>query len=89
MAGGGDKVDCVFSEIDWIPGFQDAGLAASVEDILPKDFLDDFYDDVMDAFKIDNKAYGIPLYISPYVLYYNKALFEQAGLDPNSPPKKL
>ena len=26
------------------------------------------------------------LYVSPFVLFYNKDLFEQAGLDPNSPP---
>ena len=87
MAGGGDKVDAIFSEIDWIPGFEDAGLAAPINDILPQSFLDDLYPDVMKAFEIDNKAYGVPLYISPYVLYYNKALFEKAGLDPNMPPK--
>lgn len=86
MAGGGDKVDCIFGEIDWVPGFQDAGLAAPAEDILPKSFLDDFYPSVIEASKIDGKIYGVPLYISPYVLYYNKALFEKAGLDPNSPP---
>ncbi len=87
MAGGGDKVDCIFSEIDWIPGFEDAGLAAPIEDILPQSFINDLYPDVMKAFEIDGSAYGVPLYISPYVLYYNKTLFEQAGLDPNTPPK--
>ncbi len=87
MAGGGDKVDCVFSETGWIPGFEDAGLAAPIDSILPKEFLDDFYSEVMKSFEIGGRAYGIPLYISPYVLYYNKSLFEQAGLDPNSPPK--
>ncbi|MGD1817468.1 MAG: ABC transporter substrate-binding protein [Pleomorphochaeta sp.] len=87
MAGGGDKVDAIFSEIDWIPGFEDAGLAAPISDILPKEFLDQLYPDVMKAFEIDSVAYGVPLYISPYVLYYNKALFEAAGLDPNKPPK--
>ena len=87
MAGGGDKVDGIFGEIGWIPGFEDAGLAAPIADILPASFVNDFYPDVLNSFKIDGKAYGIPLYISPYVLYYNKALFEQAGLDPNAPPK--
>jgi multiple sugar transport system substrate-binding protein len=86
MAGGGDKVDCIFAELGWIPGFEDAGLAAPVEDILPQEFIDDFYPDVMKSFEIDGVAYGIPLYVSPYVLYYNRTLFEQAGLDPNTPP---
>jgi len=87
MAGGGDKVDVVFGEIGWVPGFEDAGLAAPIDEILPAEFIKDFYPDVIDSFKIKGKAYGIPLYISPYVLYYNKDLFKQAGLDPNQPPK--
>ncbi len=87
MAGGGEKVDAIFGEPGWVPGFEDAGLAAPVTDILPEEFMNDFYPDVMNSFKIDGKAYGIPLYISPYVLYYNKDLFTQAGLDPNNPPK--
>lgn len=87
MAGGGEKVDAIFAEIGWVPGFEDAGLAAPIEDILPEDFIDDFYPSVLDAFKIDGEIYGIPLYISPYVLYYNKDLFTQAGLDPDKPPK--
>lgn len=87
MAGGGDKVDCIFGEIDWIPGFEDAGLAAPITDILPNSFIEDFYSDVLKAFEINGKAYGVPLYISPYVLYYNKSLFEEAGLNPNTPPK--
>ena len=87
MAGGGDKVDLVFGELIWLPTFEDAGLAAPVEDILDKEFLDDFYPNVIDAFKIGGKAYGVPLYVSPAILYYNKDLFAQAGLDPNTPPK--
>lgn len=87
MAGGGDKVDVIFSELGWVPGLEDAGLAAPVSDLLPKEFLDDFYPEVLDSFNIDGKPYGIPLYISPYVLYYNKSLFKEAGLDPDKPPK--
>lgn len=87
MAGGGDKVDCIFGEIGWVPGFEDAGLAAPIDDILPKEFIDDFYPDVLAAHSINGKSYGIPLYISPYVLYYNKDLFEKAGLDSAKPPK--
>ncbi|SMP52620.1 carbohydrate ABC transporter substrate-binding protein, CUT1 family [Sphaerochaeta associata] len=87
MAGGGNKVDVIFGEIDWVPGLVDAGLAAPVRDILPQAFVDDFYPDVLKSFEVEGKPYGIPLYVSPYVLYYNKNLFTQAGLDPNKPPK--
>ncbi|MDY0304450.1 MAG: extracellular solute-binding protein, partial [Sphaerochaeta sp.] len=87
MAGGGNKVDVIFGEIDWVPGLVDAGLAAPIGDILSKSFIDDFYPDVLKSFEVDGKPYGIPLYVSPYVLYYNKDLFAQAGLDPSKPPK--
>ena len=86
MAGGGDMVDVIFGEIDWVPGLVDAGLAAPITDILPAHFINDFFPDVLKSFEIDGKPYGIPLYVSPYVLYYNKDLFKQAGLDPNKPP---
>ncbi len=86
MAGGGDKVDAIYGEIDWVPGLADSGLASPITDVLSDDYLDDFYPDVLNAFSIDGDIYGIPLYISPYVLYYNKDLFSQAGLDPENPP---
>lgn len=87
MAGGGNKVDVIFGEIDWVPGLVDSGLAAPIGDILSSEFVNDFYPDVLKSFEVDGKPYGIPLYVSPYVLYYNKDLFKQAGLDPNKPPK--
>ncbi|RPF49029.1 multiple sugar transport system substrate-binding protein [Hydrogenoanaerobacterium saccharovorans] len=87
MAGGGDKVDLMFSELSWTPTLEEAGLAAPIGTILSKEFIDDFYPSVIEAATIKGKAYSIPMYISPYVLYYNKELFKQAGLDPEQPPK--
>lgn len=87
MAGGGDKVDIMFAEIGWTPTLEDAGLAVPVDTILTEEFLSDFYPSILDAASIDGKVYALPMYVSPYVLYYNKDLFEKAGLDPNSPPK--
>lgn len=86
MAGGGDKVDMIFGEIGWIPTLEDAGLTVPVTDVLSADYLADFYDSVLDGCKINGEVYGLPMYTSPYVLYYNKDLFTQAGLDPNAPP---
>ncbi|MGH0053592.1 MAG: ABC transporter substrate-binding protein [Sphaerochaetaceae bacterium] len=87
MAGGGNKVDAIFGEIDWVPGLVDAGLAAPIGDILSDAFINDFYPDVLKSFEVEGTPYGIPLYVSPYVLYYNKDLFKQAGLDPEKPPR--
>ena len=37
----------------------------------------------------DDTLYAIPFQISTYMMYYNKDLFEQAGLDPESPPTTI
>ena len=87
MAGGGNKADVIYSELDWTPTLKDAGLAVPVENVLPADFLADFYPSVLNAGKIDGKVYSLPIYESPFILYYNKDIFKQAGLDPEKPPK--
>ncbi len=87
MAGGGDTVDILFGEIGWTPTLEDSGLAVPIDTILSQEFLSDFYPSMLEATSIGGKSYALPMYVSPYVLYYNKDLFQQAGLDPNTPPK--
>ena len=87
MAGGGDKIDCLFGEDIWIPSLVEAGLAAPMDEILDADFLADYYPSALEAHMMDGAVYGVPLYLTPPVLFYNKDLFEKAGLDPDAPPK--
>jgi multiple sugar transport system substrate-binding protein len=37
----------------------------------------------------EDRIYGVPLYADVSALFYNKDLFEQAGLDPDKPPTSL
>lgn len=46
----------------------------------------DFNPQVWEAGLYDGRRYGIPLDVHPLGMYYNKRVFEQAGLDPDSPP---
>jgi multiple sugar transport system substrate-binding protein len=39
------------------------------------------------GYQTDGTLYGIPFGLQPTVMYYNKRLFVQAGLDPANPPK--
>lgn len=86
MAGGGERVDLIFGELDWIPSLVDSGLICPVSDVLTEEYLSDFYPNVLDAHTMDGEVYAVPMYVGPYILYYNADLFEQAGLDPNAPP---
>ena len=47
---------------------------------------DDFIEYVWDIASIEGKQYGIPLDNSLLGIYYNKAIFREAGLDPENPP---
>ena len=46
--------------------------------------LDDFYPALLEAFKWQGGLFGLPKDFSTYVLFYNKDLFEQAGIE--TPP---
>ncbi|MGA5301512.1 ABC transporter substrate-binding protein [Nucisporomicrobium flavum] len=48
---------------------------------------DDFSPPVWRAGVYNNKRYAIPLDVHPLGMFYNKAVLEKAGLDPDNPPK--
>ena len=47
---------------------------------------EDFVYSYLDSLSTDDGLYGVPFQISSYVMYWNKDLFEKAGLDPETPP---
>lgn len=49
-------------------------------------WLDGFYPALMANGRIEGKTWGIPFQRSTIVAYYNKDMFREAGLDPESPP---
>jgi sn-glycerol 3-phosphate transport system substrate-binding protein len=59
------------------------GLAMSADD---KAWMKSFYPAFMANSQAGGKTWGIPFQRSTIVLYWNKELFKEAGLDPNKPP---
>ena len=49
-------------------------------------WLDGFYPALMANSRAGGKTWGVPFQRSTILLYWNKALFKEAGLDPNRPP---
>ncbi|MEB3103705.1 ABC transporter substrate-binding protein [Ferviditalea candida] len=50
--------------------------------------LSDFFPKMLELGKgMDGKIYGLPYAVSTPVVYYNKQMFKEAGLDPENPPK--
>jgi sn-glycerol 3-phosphate transport system substrate-binding protein len=49
-------------------------------------WLDSFYPALMANGTVEGEVWGVPFQRSTIVLYYNKDMFAEAGLDPDSPP---
>ena len=68
----------------------DEGAVTSVEGFIktPSDkaWLDGFFPAFLMNGRYEGKTYGIPFQRSTQVMYWNKAMFKSAGLDPNRPP---
>ncbi len=47
---------------------------------------DRFYEPLWETGTVDGVAYAVPVHSVMLVMYYNKAAFEAAGLDPEAPP---
>lgn len=59
------------------------GLATSADD---RKWLGGFYDSFMMNSRTGGKTWGVPFQRSTIVLYWNKELFKEAGLDPDKGP---
>lgn len=59
--------------------------------IVPVPMTDDekktYYPNIVDTVTFDDNQWGVPIAFSTKALYWNKDLFKQAGLDPETPPK--
>ncbi len=58
-------------------------------DLTEKEYIDGFSSSLMGTLKFDDKTYAMPYQVGSNMLFYNKEMFEKAGLDPNRGPKDL
>ncbi|MBN2625023.1 MAG: sugar ABC transporter substrate-binding protein [Spirochaetales bacterium] len=86
MANAGQSPDIIQCERSWYSSFVSGGYVAEMEPLMGADYMGDIYPEILEDMKVDGKAYGVPWIASPFVLFYNRDLFAQAGLDPSMPP---
>lgn len=69
----------------------DEGVVVPFDELIrtPADraWMSSFYPGFMKNSQTGGKTWGIPFQRSTIVMYWNKELFKQAGLDPNRPPQ--
>ena len=86
----GDVPDLMGMDLIYAPQFENAGQLVDLTDKIgdwPE--LDTASPGHMTVATFNDRLYGVPLYADVSALFYNKDLFEQAGLDPNKPPTSL
>lgn len=81
---GGNAPDLGWIMEDSAPAFEDAGalvdLSSTLKDNADYDFAD-FSQPAMGLWETGDKVWGIPFSTSPFMIYYNKDLFDKAGLE--------
>jgi multiple sugar transport system substrate-binding protein len=86
----GDVPDLMGMDLIYAPQFEKAGQLVDITDEIgnmPE--LKTASAGHMKVATYEDRLYGVPLYADVSALFYNKDLFEKAGLDPNKPPKSL
>lgn len=52
-------------------------------------YLEGFPEDLRKSLELDGSTYTMPYQVGADLLYYNKSMFEEAGLDPAAPPTTM
>ena len=77
--------------IEYIYQYANNDMIIPLDDFWEKTGLDEsnYLENVVDKSKVDGTLYGVPMQYNLQYLYYNKDLFEEAGLDPEQPPTTM
>jgi len=82
--------DLLGMDLIYGPQFETAGQLYDVTDMIGNDpSLATASPGHMKVSTYQDRVYGVPLYADVSVLFWNKGLFRQAGLDPDRPPTNM
>ncbi|WP_118136974.1 extracellular solute-binding protein [Oceanicella sp. SM1341] len=86
MAGNGPDVLQLF--YGWTDRFVDGGVIQPLsKEAFPDEMIESEFFPIVSAMKRDGNYYGLPTAVRSLALFYNKKLFEEAGID--GPPQTL
>jgi multiple sugar transport system substrate-binding protein len=87
MGAAGQIPDLMQAERGWLAGMISSGYTAPLDDALAPEYMKEVQPALKEDLSLNGKVWGAVWIYSPFILYYNKDLFKQAGLDPSKPPK--
>lgn len=85
---GNDGPDIIAMSAGRMPQFAQQGMFQPVDDYYENPDNDSaaLAEAAINASVFEGQNYGVPVNFTPMMMYYNKDLFEAAGLDPEAPP---
>ncbi|MCC5895677.1 MAG: ABC transporter substrate-binding protein [Alkalibacterium sp.] len=85
---GGNAPDVIVQDINSVRQRADANQATNLQSFIDEeDISDSFYPQLWETVIFEDEAYAVPFNTDTQVLFYNIDAFEEAGLDPDSPPQ--
>ncbi|GAA1772434.1 MULTISPECIES: sugar ABC transporter substrate-binding protein [Streptomonospora] len=89
-AGGGNLPDILGADVVYAQQFIDQGFFADITDrVEGLEYADRLAPAHVDVATSGDAVYGVPHTLDLSVLFYNRVLYEEAGLDPDEPPESL
>lgn len=86
----GEGPDVVQLFYGWLDAYREAELLAPLpEEVFAHSEIESEFFPMVQAMNVDGAYYGLPTAVRSLALFWNTKLFEEAGLDPNSPPQTL
>jgi ABC-type sugar transport system, periplasmic component len=65
----------------WLQPYVQGNKIASFDDVIDRDYRSKFVDGTLEVFEVNGKTYGLPTDLNIAIVYYNKRIFEQNGLN--------
>lgn len=86
---GGSGPDLSLNEIDNVGARASSGTLVNLDSLIQRDNFDTsaLFPVLVEQSKFEGSHYHMPFETDVRLLYYNKAAFREAGLDPEKPPK--
>lgn len=84
----GEGPDMLAMATERIGTYAEPGAFVEVNDVYEEGIVDESVipDTLKENLKYNGKYYGVPMNFATLLLYYNKTMFKDAGLDPETPP---
>ncbi len=89
---GSDQVPAiVFTTEPFVQSLIDSGMVVPVQDFVDSEHVDlsDLDERAVQSYTVEGRLWGMPFCVDIPLLYYNKVVFREVGLDPEKPPQTL